>query len=299
MSESFDLPVNSPVVPAKLFETDSICFNCHKDISCFNECCKKSEVVLTPYDIIRMKNHLGITSGEFLKKYTYPFEMDADGMPGIKLLKEEDGSGCKFVTSEGCSIYEERPLACRYYPLGLLSMRQVDKFEDETAYFKVQEEHCKGHLEDRKISIGDYRKEQKVDDIDQITRPWRQIVLKKRSTGPAVGKASETSYQFFFMCSYDIDRFREFITKPGFIAAYEIENYDQLLEDDVELLRFGFKLMLKVLFGEDSVTMKDGAAASRMEERKEAWEQRKAAEKAVYAARQDNYDIDAENATRM
>ena len=28
MSESFDLPVNSPVVPAKLFETDSICFNC-------------------------------------------------------------------------------------------------------------------------------------------------------------------------------------------------------------------------------------------------------------------------------
>ena len=35
-----------------------------------------------------------------------------------------------------------------------------------------------------------------------------QIILKKRSAGPTVGKPPEMTFHLFFMASYDLDRFR-------------------------------------------------------------------------------------------
>jgi hypothetical protein len=46
-------------------------------------------------------------------------------------------------------------------------------------------------------------------------REWRRIVLKKRSGGPAVGKPSERSMELFFLASYNLDGFRDFISTPG------------------------------------------------------------------------------------
>ena len=53
-----------------------------QDISCFNACCRNIDLQLTPYDILRLKNRLGLTSGDFVARYTVPFEMDAHGMQG-------------------------------------------------------------------------------------------------------------------------------------------------------------------------------------------------------------------------
>ena len=49
---------------------DTFKFACHDKISCFNQCCRDVNIFLTPYDIIRLKNRLGMTSEEVLKKYT-------------------------------------------------------------------------------------------------------------------------------------------------------------------------------------------------------------------------------------
>ena len=46
-------------------------FSCHKDVPCFTECCKDLRLILTPYDIIRIKNRLKISSKKFLDKYTF------------------------------------------------------------------------------------------------------------------------------------------------------------------------------------------------------------------------------------
>ena len=83
--EKFDLPHQSPVLPNRLQDNSKFCFNCYPGISCFNACCKQADITLAPYDIIRLKNRLGMTSTEFLKKHTVPFEMDAHGLPGVKL----------------------------------------------------------------------------------------------------------------------------------------------------------------------------------------------------------------------
>jgi Fe-S-cluster containining protein len=247
--------VESPVVPEQFDEDHVITFRCYKGIECFNACCRNIDITLTPYDILRMKKRLGLTSSEFLAKYTYPFEFNKNSIAGVKMEPVEGGTECQFMTDEGCSIYEDRPTACRYYPVGLLSLRRADENFDRASYAIVKEDHCKGHLEDREITIRDYRKEQGLEEYDELGRGWRQLILKMKSAGPAIGNLSKTSLRFFFMACYDLDRFREFIRSEGFNATFEIddETRQSLYEDDLALLKFGERMILQIMFGEESI----------------------------------------------
>ena len=265
--------VESPVVPEQFDEDHVIKFRCHKDIECFNACCRNIDIMLTPYDIIRLKQRLGLTSSEFLKKYTYPFDFGKNSLVGVKMEPVEGCTACQFMTDEGCSVYEDRPTSCRYYPVGLLSTRRADENIDRASYALVQEDHCKGHFEEREITIGDYRKEQGVEEYDDHGRAWRQLVLKMKSAGPSIGSLSKTSLQFFFMASYDIDRFREFIKSEGFGATFEIDDElrQKLYEDDLELMRFGDRMIRQIMFGEETLARKGDAydqLVSRREEQR-------------------------------
>ncbi|QYZ66217.1 MAG: YkgJ family cysteine cluster protein [Gammaproteobacteria bacterium (ex Lamellibrachia satsuma)] len=287
MSEKFDIPFKSDLVPNILDPDTEIQFQCSKGISCFNECCRRADIQLTPYDILRLKDNLGISGTELLKKHTVPFEMDKDGIPGVKLRTDDEGA-CLFVTDEGCSVYADRPTACRYYPLGHMAMHEAGATEDETRYFMIKEDHCMGHNEDRKISIDAYRREQGVEQYDQINREWLQLMLKKRSAGPSIGRPSDTSLQFFFMCSYDVDRLRRYVLNDSFRATYDLEDtfYETVEKEDVALMLFGARLLKQVLFGDKTIPEKDGAYEKRMEEREEILKMRQEAEAEIHRQRE-------------
>ena len=51
-------------------------------------------------------------------------------------------------------------------------------------------------------------REQGLEGHDELARGWRQLVLKKKSSGPTVGKPSRRSLELFFTACYDLDRFR-------------------------------------------------------------------------------------------
>jgi Fe-S-cluster containining protein len=257
-----DSPIGeSPVVPNQMSGDAVIQFRCHKGIDCFNACCKNIDIMLTPYDIIRLKQRLGITSTEFLQQYTFPFEFARNSVAGVKMKPVEGGSACQFMTEEGCSVYEDRPTACRYYPVGLLSTRRQDENFDRASYALVQEDHCHGHFEDRSLTIDEYRKEQGLEEYDELGRLWRQQILKVKSAGPYIGQMSKTSRQFFFMASYDMDRFREFIRSDGFSYTYDIDDAlkEQLLNDDVELMKFGDRMIRQIMYAEETIPMKQDA----------------------------------------
>lgn len=265
-----DSPIpDSPVVPNQLSGDAVIQFRCHKDIDCFNACCRNIDIMLTPYDIIRLKQRLGITSTEFLRQYTYPFEFSKDSVAGVKFKPVEDGTACQFMTDEGCSVYEDRPTACRYYPVGLLSTRRQDENFDRSSYALVEEDHCHGHFEDRKLTIDEYRKEQGLEEYDEMSRPWRQQILKVRSAGPYIGRMSKTSLQFFFMANYDVDRLREFIKSEGFSTTYDVdqETMDELLRDDVALMKFGDRMIRQIMYAEETIPMKKDALDVHLERR--------------------------------
>ena len=254
------LPV-SPVVPNQLSGETVIQFRCHKGIDCFNACCRNIDIMLTPYDIIRLKQRLGIKSTEFLRQYTEPFEFGRESVAGVKFKPVEGGTACQFMTEAGCSVYEDRPTACRYYPVGLLSTRRQDENFDRAAYALVKEDHCHGHFEDRKLTIDEYRREQGLEEYDAKGRLWRQQILKVKSAGPYIGRMSMTSRKFFFMASYDLDRFREFVRSEGFKTTYDVDadTMERLLIDDVALMEFGDRMIRQIMYAENTIPMKQDA----------------------------------------
>ncbi|MDP2759047.1 MAG: YkgJ family cysteine cluster protein [Sideroxyarcus sp.] len=285
-----DLPFpGSPVIPEMSDGSKQIRFQCRKGIACWNACCSNIDISLTPYDIVRLKQRLDLSSGELLQKYTVPYELEQGGIAGVKLRSVENGTACQFMTAEGCSVYEDRPTACRYYPVALLSMRKQDECTDTSSYALVKEEHCLGHQEPRGLTIDEYRKEQGVEEYDELARGWRQLILKKKSSGPSIGKPTKRSLQFFFMVCYDTDRFRAFVVSEGFTELYDIpaDEMKKLLADDVELMLFGFRFLKQVLFGENTIAMHQEIAAKRMEQAKKKLQQLEAEARVQRAAEAD------------
>ena len=248
----------SPVTPTTLEGTAALQFQCRKGIACWNACCSNIDISLTPYDIVRLKQHLELSSSEFLNRYTVPYEMEKDGIAGVKLRPVDGGTACRFMTDAGCGVYADRPTACRYYPVALLSMRKQDESIDRQYYAIVREDHCLGHQEPRTQTIDEYRAEQGLPEYDDLAHGWRQLILKKKSSGPTVGKPSKRSLELFFMTCYDIDRFRSFVASDSFSGIYELpaDELHAMLLDDVTLLQFGFRFLRQVLFGEMTIPMR-------------------------------------------
>ncbi|MEZ5615187.1 MAG: YkgJ family cysteine cluster protein [Rhodocyclaceae bacterium] len=271
-----DLPFpESPVVPEMVEGGKVIRFQCRKGIACWNACCSNIDISLTPYDILRLKRRLGLASAQFLQQYAVPYELEKDGIAGIKLKPVANGSACQFMTPEGCSVYADRPTACRYYPVALLSMRKQDEYTDTHSYALVKEEHCLGHNEPRSLTIDEYRAEQGLGEYDEQGRGWRQLVLKKMSSGPTVGKPSVKSRQLFFMTCYDLDTFRAFVDSGPFNELYDVPAAERQamlgdsLEAEMALLQFGYRFLRQVLFGEETIALHQAAAEQRRAQARE------------------------------
>ncbi len=261
----------SPVVPQMLEGSAEIQFRCRKGIACWNACCSNIDISLTPYDILRLSRRLGISTTEFLMQYTFPYELEKDGIAGVKFKPVENGSACQFMRPEGCDVYADRPTACRYYPVALLAMRRSDEYTDRNAYAIVKEPHCLGHNEPRKLTIDEYRQEQGLVEYDELGRGWRQLVLKKKSSGPIVGTPSKRSLQLFFMACYDLDRFRDFVASAAFNETYDIpwDEMQKILGTDTELMLFAFRFLRQTMFGEETITMKSDALDKRLARKQE------------------------------
>ncbi len=283
MSQPDDPISGSPVLPTMFDDSKEIQFSCHKGIGCWNACCANIDITLTPYDIIRLKQRLGISSTVFLRDYTVPFELEKDGIAGVKFRPVEGGTACRFMQPEGCAVYEDRPTACRYYPVALLSLRKQDEYTDTQSYALVKEEHCLGHTVPRQLTIAEYRKEQGVEEYDDLARGWRQLILKKKSSGPAIGTPSLKSRQLFFIACYDIDTFRDFVESESFQNQFVLpqEEWQQILANDTNLLQFAFRFLKQVLFGEMTIPLNETKAQERLEKvrQRQAELEKEAAEK--------------------
>lgn len=265
----FEVPYESPVTPVELDLDSEIQFHCHRNISCFNACCKNIDITITPYDIIRLKRRFNMTSSEWVNRFTMPFPMDGHDMPGLKLSTKPGSSACIFLDEEGCNVYEDRPAACRYYALGSMGVRKQGGDNVEDLYFIVREEHCKGHDEPRRLTVREYLEEQGIFEYDENNRQWRDVVLKKRSSGPTVGRPSTRSLQLFDMCSYDIDNFRAFFNSRGFDEVFDMsaDEKQSLSEDEDKLFQFSCRFLKQVLFGEMSIPVKADAREVRLAKR--------------------------------
>jgi Fe-S-cluster containining protein len=247
------------IEPVRFGPTDNFKFKCHSKIDCFTKCCRGINIILTPYDIIRLKRRLSLPSNEFLAIYTTPQLLEKTDLPVVTLkLLDDELQSCPFVREEGCIIYEDRPTTCRYYPLGVASLSHKDGADDNEFYFFVNEPHCKGFEENREWMVNEWRKDQGVDIHDEINAEWTDLIVKKRSF-PANIKITEQSKKMFFLASYNIDGFKDFIFNSSFLERYDIDKdtVAKIEKDEIDLLKFGISWLKWLLFKEGNFTIKE------------------------------------------
>ena len=243
------------IEPVRLGADSQFQFRCHKGVSCFTKCCRGINIVLTPYDIIRLKNRLDLPSDEFLAIYTKPEILEKTDLPVITLkLLDDEQESCPFVRDEGCIVYADRPTSCRYYPLGVVSLMHQEGADDEGFYFFVNEPHCKGFEEDKQWTVKEWRKDQGADIQDKANMEWTDLMVRKRSF-PVNIKLTDKSKELFFMASYDIDRFRRFVFESSFFDRYptDSETREKIKNDESELLKFGIRWLQEALFNQEKV----------------------------------------------
>jgi Fe-S-cluster containining protein len=251
--------MNSPQEQAifRPLERNRFHFSCHREVPCFTQCCAKIRLILTPYDIVRMKRRLGLSSDDFLRDYTETVIDPHQRFPLVKLKMDGGPEGaCPFVSSEGCTIYEDRPEACRLYPIGRASAMPEGTTEAHEKFFVVAESHCQGFRERKPWTLEEWLDHEGVKEYAAMNDPWRAIVTSSKTLGPKAHIPQK--HQMFFMASYNLDKFREFLTKSRFFDRFQVDSglKDKLEADDVTLMRFAFDWLRFSLFGEKTIEIR-------------------------------------------
>lgn len=254
---------------------DSFTFRCDKAMDCFGCCCRDVSIVLTPYDVLRMKRALGISSGEFLDKYTIsPFTKEQK-IPVVLLKMDPQTRRCLFVTDEGCSIYAHRPWACRMYPLGVADPKNPNP-EDRRFHFLMKEELCHGHDRGRTWTVREWIEDQGVEQYDMMGQGFKELML--HSFWDEEKDLTPAEIDMYYMACYDLDRFRRFVFETKFLEMFDVDEarVEAIRTNDVELLEFGMLWLRFALFKEKTLRIKPRVA--------EAWRRRAAQEQSKAGA---------------
>jgi hypothetical protein len=259
----------SNILPRKLTLDSPLKFACHPGVPCFTACCHNIKIILTPYDILILRKRLGIPAHEFITEYTEPTYLEKTDMPGVQIRLREDTGGCPFVTPEGCTVYSDRPAACRYYPVGMADFHEggTDDAAEEKFFFIVKEPHCKGFEEDKNWTVREWRQDQGVDVRDEMNREWLRLIMRRKSFGHQAS-LSEAAKRMFFMASTDLDSFRSFIFNSSFLDTYEVDEKTlrEIREDDLALMHFSFSYLANTLFGAKGLQIKKDKLGAKIRE---------------------------------
>ena len=236
------------IIPVSL--NDTFKFSCSKNVPCFNECCRDLNQFLTPYDILRLKNRLGMPSGIFLERYTTQHTGPKSGLPVITLKADHAAElKCPFVTPSGCSVYEDRPSSCRTYPLARVVSRSRERSVITEQYMLLREPHCLGFNQEQTWSVQKWIEDQGIAIYNEMNDMLMEIISLKNRLMP--GRLDIRSRHIFHMACYDLNAFKSHIFDKGILDGLNLssDTLDAVKNDDVALLKLGLKWAKETLFG--------------------------------------------------
>lgn len=211
---------------------DKFRFSCHDKLSCFKQCCRDINIFLTPYDVLRMKKKLGLTSGEFLNTYTRILKAPRSGFPVVVIKMREDNLVCPFITDYGCQVYDERPWSCRMAPV---EIRGAGLYG-----IAFEKSYCLGLNETKEWTVQGWMENQGLSIYNEMEESFAEIPLKIKPTGNK--KLDQVQMHMVLVGCYDLDRFREFLRQnPDLVIHQSKELGEEVVNNDVALMKFAFK----------------------------------------------------------
>jgi Fe-S-cluster containining protein len=227
----------------------SFCFHCQEGLSCFNQCCRRTPtIILSPYDILRLKQCLGLKSGEFLRRYTLREIEEWSNLPLVFIDPHgAEGGGCPFIGPQGCLVYAHRPAACRLFPITMGSQLTEQGIKDY--YFCRQLDYCQGFNSEVQWTVESWMANQGFAEYARGRQEWLEIILTGGVKGPSGVDAP--LQDLFATLAYDLDTFRTLLEQPGFLKGCGLKgkarDYRHL--DDPALLEVGYKCLQGLLLG--------------------------------------------------
>ncbi len=224
-------------------------FECHPGVSCFNACCQDLNQALTPYDVLQLRQHLGISWNDFLERYAALFIGEATGLPVVSLrFSSARGKKCPFVTPQGCSVYEARPTSCRLYPVARAIQRSRKDGSISEHFALIKEPHCKGFANTLSQTPGQWIESQGAREGLAANDALMELISLKNRMRP--GRLDPEQEQWVVMAFYDLDQLKQMAREtqlPAMPAADDLPL--PAGDDDGQWLAWGLKWVRRAMFG--------------------------------------------------
>ena len=232
------------VTPLEKYQT--FCFTCSPQAACFNACCRNLNQVLTPYDVLCLKQFLKMSSSAFLKRYTEESTGPGTGLPVVSLrFGDADDLACPFVSDAGCRVYPARPASCRTYPLARGVSRKRNSGRLTEYWALIREPHCLGFNNGQRHTVNQWVEDQQIATHNRMNDMMLELISLKKRFRPGPLKPSEKNRVFTAL--YDLDAFRRVLFEGNntFATRTDTDTLDRPNTGDLDLLLVAMEWVLK------------------------------------------------------
>ncbi|MDE5833011.1 MAG: YkgJ family cysteine cluster protein [Desulfovibrio sp.] len=226
-------------------------FHCGPDNPCFNRCCRDLLLPLAPYDVLRLRRSLGISGKELLTAFAKSQLIPETGLqlPVVRMLESPDRE-CPFLSPAGCSVYEDRPSACRLYPLGRAA--SVGPEGAKERFLIAAGEFCQGWNNGEEYDAQNWMDSQEMGKYNYFNDRYMSL-LSMIAAGEEPLPANQAA--FCFLCLYQPEEFRALIEKMNVFSRVSIDEkkraliMDETVAGDEACLDFAFDWLDLTIFG--------------------------------------------------
>ena len=239
----------------RLAEEDRFRFDCHAGVSCFNQCCRNLNLFLYPYDVLRLKNSLGLSAAMFIDQYVDVVMREGNYFPDVLLsMSETKEKTCPFLTDAGCAVYSDRSYSCRMFPVEQgLQYDGAGAGERMVCFFRPPD-FCRGRDEARALTVTEWIADQDAMGYVRMTQKWAQTkALFTADPWGGEGPAGARG-KMAFMAAYNMDAFKDFLFNSSFLSRFRVPDdiLNTIQAGETDLLLFGFEWIRHIIWGKPS-----------------------------------------------
>jgi uncharacterized protein len=231
---------------------ESFRFACHPGVSCFGACCSALDLMLTPYDCLRLRHGTGQTSREFIQLFASLLAMPEVGLPMLHMRMQADARHkCPFARDTGCAVYQDRPSACRTYPLGRATRRGAEG-ETLERVFMAREGHCHGFDAGADFDAAAWMHDQGLEPYNEANDRYMALAEDlRRFAGQGGGVMGPKQTGMAGLALYQPDEFQPFLAQSGLMDRLDMTaaRKNDVLHDEAACLDFGYDWLELSLMG--------------------------------------------------
>lgn len=232
--------------------SETFTFRCHAGLACFNQCCHNLNLFLYPYDVLRLKRCLGISSDRFIDQCVDIVLRDGHHFPEVVLrMADSQGQPCVFLTPDGCRVYAHRPHTCRLFPMEQAARYEAATGQTTPVHIFRPPDFCLGPGEARAWTVDAYTRDQGAGNYYAMTLEWAQLRRLFESNPWGAEGPGGAKGKMAFMAAYNVDRFRDFVFQSSFLKRYKVASalIAKMRGDDTAMMLFGFEWIKVFVWG--------------------------------------------------